>query len=399
MTTAAAEPFNLHVPDHELEDLQDRLDRTRWADTTAELGWKEGPSLDYVKDLVGHWLTEFDWRRHEAEINVHPHYRAAIDGRALHFLHVHGEGSRRVPLLLIHGWPSTFYEYLPLIPLLTRPIDGVSFDLVIPSLPGYGFSDPLPPGEFARVAEMLTNLMTDTLGYERFGAYGADIGGMVTNRLALEAPDRLLGISTSFPAEPYTGDGAPALSEEERRFVQRHRFKHYESREGYLHLGRNQPQLMTFALNDSPAGLAAHIIYFFREWSDCGGDIEKVFSKNQLLVTTMLYWISGSIATSYRSLVDWALGSASRPEVWRDRPEVPSAVDSKWLAPGERIDVPTQILLFSHRPPREWIDRAYADVRRFTPLDGIGHFGGLESPRPLAEELRAFFKEISGPHA
>jgi pimeloyl-ACP methyl ester carboxylesterase len=392
-------PFTVDVPDEVLSDLSERLAKTRWPEETASLGWQEGPSLAYVKELVDYWIDRFDWREHEREINAHPQFVVEIDSTRLHFLHVRGRGPDPAPLLLTHGWPSTFYEYVPLIPLLTDPgrfgaDPAHSFDVVVPSVPGFGFSDPLPRHEFSRVPGLLASLMTEVLGYERFGAYGGDIGGMITNRLALEYPESLTGVSTAFPAEPYLGADAKPMTPAERAFLER-RGQRDEPLDGYIHLGRNQPQLMTFALNDSPAGLVAHIVYFFRWWSECGGDIESVFAKDDLLVNATLYWVSETIASSYRSIVDWSLGTPARPEVWEGRPEVPPGVDSKSLDRGRQIDVPAQILHFSYRSePREWVERSYSDIRRFTSLHGGGHFGGLEAPRELAEELRAFFGQL-----
>lgn len=309
-----------------------------------------------------------------------------------------GEGPAPMPLLLTHGWPSTFFEYLKLIPLLTEPErfggdPADCFDVVVPSLPGYGFSDPLPVGAFQRVPELWVRLMT-VLGYEHFGIYGGDIGGMVANRLAIEYPERLLGINTSFLAEPYLGEGAAPLSPAERRFLERRR-RNDESSGGYTHLGRTTPQLLTFPASDSPAGLAAQIVHFWRLWSDCDGEIERRFTKDELLVTVMLYWVSNTIASSFRPYVDWALGATDRPHIWEARPEVSPGVDSKPLGRGERIDVPAGISLFSlARGPREWADRGYSDIRRFTEMPSGGHFGAMEEPALLADELRAFFRPL-----
>ena len=370
-------PFEIHVPDETLADLHERLARTRWPPGAD----------DYLKELVAWWRDGFDWRAQEAALNAFPQFTAWVDGVRLHFVHVRGRAGSAVPLVLTHGWPSTFYEYLKLVPLLAG-----DFALVVPSLPGYGFSDALPPGEFRRVPELWVKLMTEVLGYERFGAYGGDIGAMVANRLALEYPDRLLGIATSFPAEPYVGPGAPPLSRAEQELVESRRLAVESGRDLYTDVTRTHGAQLAVALNDSPAGLAAWLVRFWRDWSDCDGDVERRFTKEELLTTITLYWVTATIGPSFLPYGDWALGSAGRPVVWQDRPDVPTGIDSKPLARDERIEVPASIVLFSLvRTPREWAERAYTDIRRFREMPSGGHFGAMEEPEALAEELRAFF--------
>jgi pimeloyl-ACP methyl ester carboxylesterase len=394
MTTAMeAEPFTIRVPDETLADLRDRLTRTRWPD-------EFDTDLEYLKELSEWWRSGFDWRAREAELNAFAQFRACVDGTSLHFVHARGKGPEPLPLVLLHGWPSTFVEYLRIVPLLTDP-DGKggdpkdSFDVIVPSLPGYGFSDPLPHGEFRRVPELLVGLVTETLGYDRFGAYGGDIGGMVVNRLALEHPEQLVGVATSFPAEPYLGPGAAPLTVGERALVASRRRRLDDGADAYTDIGRTRGPDLAVGLNDSPAALAAWLVWFWREWSDCGCDVERRFGKDELLTTTMLYRATQTIGSSFLPYDDWALGTAGRPSVWSSRPEVPSGVDSKPLRRDERIDVPAGIMLFSLvRPPREWIDRAYGDVRRYVQLPSGGHFGAMEEPELLADELRAFFRPL-----
>jgi pimeloyl-ACP methyl ester carboxylesterase len=282
-------------------------------------------------------------------------------------------------VILTHGWPSSFLEYLPLVPLLTAN----GFDVVVPSLPGYAFSAPLPHGEFRRVPELWVRLMTDVLGYERFGAYGGDVGGMVTNRLAREYPERLIGIHVSFLAEPHVKG---PLSSAERAFVDA-RPRGLEEAGAYAHVQRTRPQTLAFALADSPVGLAAWILDRWRAWSH---DFDR-FTKDELLTTVMLFWATRTIGTSFRVYRDWALGSGSRPEAWSD--DVPPGVERP-LAPGEQIRVPAAVALREALYPREWAERAYADLCRFVRLPDAGHFAAMEDPAALAEDIRAFFGKI-----
>jgi epoxide hydrolase len=388
-----ADSFTIHVPEETLADLRHRLARTRWPDEfEADIG--------YLEELCEWWRSGFDWRAREAELNAYPQFRALVDGVALHFVHARGNGRDPLPLVLVHGWPSTFYEYLRILPLLADPAahggdPADSFDVIVPSLPGYGFSDSLPPGEFRRVPELLVELVTDVLGYDRFAAYGGDIGGMVVNRIALEHPERLVGIATSFPAEPYLGQGAAPFTDAERALVESRRRRLELGADAYTDIGRTRPAELAVGLNDSPAALAAWLVWFWREWSDCDGEVERRFSKDELLTTLTLYWATQTIGSSFLAYDDWALGTADRPSVWEHRPEVPPGVDSKPLRRDERIDVPAGLFLFSLvRPPREWIDRAYSDVRRYTEMPRGGHFGAMEEPELLAEELRALFRPL-----
>jgi pimeloyl-ACP methyl ester carboxylesterase len=224
---------------------------------------------------------------------------------------------------------------LPLVPLLTDPTShggdpADAFDVVIPSLPGYGFSDPLQgPGSANRVPELWAKLMTDVLGYDRFGAHGGDIGAMVANRLALEHPERLVGIHVTRAADPYVGPGAAPLTEAEQALLPA-RARWHETEGGYVHLQRTRPQSLAYGLADSPVGLAAWIVEKWRAWSDCDGQVERRFTKDQLLTTVMLYWVTETIGSSFRFHRDWALGAASLPEALAealadraDRAEVP----------------------------------------------------------------------------
>jgi pimeloyl-ACP methyl ester carboxylesterase len=392
------ERFTVAVPQATLDDLAERLARARWPGELDGPGWEDGTSPAFLRELVGWWQTGFDWRAQEAAINRYPQFRATVDGVGLHFVQVRGKGPAPLPLVLTHGWPSTFYELLPLVGLLTDPAShggdpADAFDVVIPSLPGYGFSDPLQgQGSSNQVPRLWAQLMSEVLGYERFGAHGGDIGAMVANRLALEYPERLLGIHVTRAAEPYVGPGAAPLTQAEQALLAA-RARWHETEGGYAHLQRTRPQTLTYGLADSPVGLAAWILDKWWAWSDCGGELERRFTKDQLLTTVMLYWVTGTIGSSFRFHRDWVLGAASLAEAWADRAEVPSGV-VRPLGPGERIRVPAAVALFDYPCPREWAERAYGELRRFTDMPRGGHFPAMEEPELLAEDLRGFFRGL-----
>jgi pimeloyl-ACP methyl ester carboxylesterase len=301
--------------------------------------------------------------------------------------------------VLTHGWPSTFYELLGLVGPLTDPAShggdpADAFDVVIPSLPGYAFSDPIPGrGSARRIPALWLELMRDVLGYERFAAHGGDIGAMVTNRLGYEFPRHVVGIHVALVAEPHVGPGAAPLTAAERKMLAE-RAIGQETGGAYAHLQRTRPQTLALALSDSPAGLAAWILDRWWDWSDCDGDIERRFSKDELLTTVMLYWVTGTIGTSFRVYRDWALGAGSRPEAWEGRDEVVTGVERP-LPPGERIGVPAAVALWEARYPPEWAQRAYGDLRRFTEMPRGGHFAAMEEPELLVEDIRAFFRDLA----
>lgn len=380
-------PFTVEVAEEVLRDLWERLERTRWPDEVADAGWEYGTNLAYLRELVTYWRTQFDWRAQERMINQFTQYIATVDGCDIHFIHERGNGPRPLPLVLTHGWPGTFFEMYKLIPLLTDPArfgaDAAdAFDVIVPSLPGYGFSErPRHPRmAMARIAELWAALMTETLGYARFAAHGGDIGASITTELGRRYPDRVLGIHLTAVTEssgPYLGPGAPELSEAERAFVALQ--QRWEDEEGaYGHQQRTRPQTLAYGLNDSPAGLASWIVEKFRAWSDCGGDVERRFTKDELLTSIMIYWVTQTTSSSIRLYYE----SRHHP--------LPA------FAAGERITVPCGVALTTDpvdRAPREWAERTY-NVRRWTELSRGGHFLALEEPELLAEELRAFFRPL-----
>ena len=383
MDAIATTPFRIAVPDTVMADLRERLARTRFPDQAPGAPWAYGADLAYVKELCGYWRERYDWRKHEAILNGFRQYTAPVAGIELHFIHEEGRGPRPLPLLLSHGWPGSVWEFHRLIPMLTDPArfggDAAdAFTVVAPSLPGYGFS--FAPGQprfgVSEIADAFAALMGDVLGYRRFAAQGGDWGGFITSRLGVAYPDRLAGIHLNLLSLrrdlPRPTDPTP----EERRYLDDLAVWLREET-GYQWIQGTRPQTLAFGLSDSPAGLAAWIVEKFRAWSDCGGDVERRFSKDVLLTNIMLYWVTGAINSSF-----W-------PYYARFHAPWP-------IADGQRVEVPTAYAAFPKeivRPPRSWAERVY-NIRRWTVMPSGGHFAALEEPDALAADLRAFFRDL-----
>jgi len=376
-------PFTIDVEDSVLDDLRQRLAGIRWPDEMPNSGWDYGSNLGYVKELVEYWRTEFDWRAQEAKLNAFSHFKSEVDGLDIHFIHEKGKGPNPMPLIITHGWPSCFFEMTKIIPLLTDPAShggdaADSFDVVAPSLPGFGFSDHAQDRgmEVQRVAGMWNKLMTQNLGYTKFAAQGGDIGSGVTARLGYAHADTLYGIhltSITRPT-PYLGPGSSPLTDAEQALITQ-RDKWFADEGGYNHIQGTKPQTLAYGLNDSPAGLAAWIVEKYRTWSDCGGDVEKSYTKDELLTIVTIYWVTQTISSSTRMYYE------NQKAVWTMNR------DEKVAAPAGMAMFPQEI----SKPPREWGERSY-DVRRWTEMTSGGHFAALEAPQLLAEEVRAFFR-------
>ena len=378
-------PFTIAVEDSVLDDLRQRLADTRWPDEMPNSGWDYGSNLAYLKELVEYWRTGFDWRVQEAKLNAFSHFKSEVDGLDIHFIHERGKGPDPMPLIITHGWPSCFFEMTKIIPLLADlashggdPAD--SFDVVAPSLPGFGFSDHAQDRgmEVQRVAGMWNKLMTENLGYPKFAAQGGDIGSGVTARLGFAHSDTLYGIhltSITRPT-PYLGPGSKPLTDAEQALITQ-RDKWFADEGGYNHIQGTKPQTLAYGLNDSPVGLAAWIVEKYRTWSDCGGDIEKSYTKDELLTIVTIYWVTQTISSSTRMYYE------NQKDLWTMNK------DGKVPAPAGMAMFPQEI----SKPPREWGERSY-DVRRWTEMTSGGHFAALEEPQLLAEEVRAFFRDF-----
>lgn len=379
----AGHPFRIALPDEVLADLRERIARTRWPDEIAHSGWDYGTNRAYLKELLDYWRDGFDWRAQEAKLNAFHHFLAEVDGLRLHFLHERGRGPDPIPIVLVHGWPSTFFEMTKLVPLLADPVahggdSHDSFDVVVPSLPGFGFSEiPSEQGMTkTRMAQLLADLMIEVLGYDRFAARGGDIGSGVVAWMAMDYAKHVIGIHVSDVLRPYLGPGARVFTEAERRFFEEER-QWMEKEGAYDHIQATKPQTVSYGLTDSPAGLAAWIVEKFRGWSDCDGDVERRFTKDELLTNLTIYWATGTI------------NSANRRYFERD-------AEPRDLGPDDRVRVPTAVTIFPadiDKPPREWGERVY-DVARWTVMLRGGHFAALEEPELLARDIRDFFRPL-----
>ncbi|MCU1478838.1 MAG: putative epoxide hydrolase [Subtercola sp.] len=376
------EPFTVAVSDDSLADLNRRLEQTRWPDELHDVGWDYGTPNGYLRELVEYWRDSFDWRAAERRLNSFAQKMATIDGQRVHFIHEKGIGPAPLPIILSHGWPGTFNEFSKIIPLLTDPAAHGSdaadaFDVVVPSLPGFAFSDPfLTSGDnHRRMADLFDALMTDGLGYARFAAHGGDIGGVVTASLGDRHADQLraMHVTSTALVEPQLSPET-VLSAAERAFLEG-RNVWREAEGAYAHQQNTKPQTLSHGLTDSPVGLASWIVEKYRAWSDCGGDVESRFSKDELLTTISLYWHTNSIASANRIYRDNS----------RDRLMVPDA---------RPIPVRTGMAVFAgdiNQAPEEWAARLFA-LERYVRIPRGGHFAAFEEPQLLADELRTFFR-------
>ncbi|WP_345527676.1 epoxide hydrolase family protein [Nocardioides endophyticus] len=387
---AQPQRFTIDVPEAVLKDLRHRLAATRWSDDPGNDDWRYGTSSAYLRSLVEYWLDGYDWRAHEARMNRFEHYRVEIDNVPIHFLRRGGTGADPVPLLLTHGWPWTFWDFAEMIEPLADPAahgggprDG--FDLVVPSLPGFGFSSPLTRTGVgaATTAGLWSRLMTEVLGYERYGAMGGDFGAVVTQRLAHERPDELIGVHLTRYRRPSGAAGVAAVTGGREDYGPDEQGDYERDRAGaaltasHLAVHTHDPQSLAIGLHDSPVGLAAWLLERRRSWSDCGGDLESVYTKDELITTIMLYWVTGTIGSSLRYY--WETAREDRPLTGGARIDVPLAVG---VLPGDVSALP-------RRHAEE-----DTDLRQWTRLPRGGHFGPAEVPDLLVADLRDFFRPL-----
>jgi pimeloyl-ACP methyl ester carboxylesterase len=375
------EPFDIHMDDADLEDLRSRLARTRFPDQIAATGWEAGISMDYLRDLVGYWMDGYDWRREEVRLNGLDHFRSRIDGQSIHFVHVRSPHPDAMPLLLTHGWPGSFVEFLDVVPRLTDPPafggrTADAFHLVVPSLPGYAFSEPprTPGWDVRRIAEAFIGLMA-RLGYARYGAQGGDWGAQVTTRIAAFDPEHCAAIHLNMPVGTRPAEPGPLTDEEQADLADMAQFTRHEA--AYANEQGTKPQTLGVGLNDSPAGLLAWIVEKFRAWSDCDGRLENCFSRDQLLTNVMLYWMTQT-ATSSAQLY-WETNQSGVLTERLPFIGVPTGVGR----------YPREVL----RWPRSWVEQQY-NVTHWAAMPRGGHFAAMEQPELFADDVQAFFRTV-----
>ncbi len=370
LSSMEPEPFEISVTQPVLDDLRARLERTRWPEQPTDGAWELGVDVAYLRELCDHWSRSYDWRRLEGRLNE-------LDNRrweGVHFIWARSRGGGS-PVMLIHGWPGGPIEFLELIPMLTA----AGHDVVVPSLPGYGWSDdPGAPLNVTAVSERLRALMERGLGYDTYAVQGGDWGASIAARMAFDSPPTVAAVHVNavsvLPAPGDLADRPPSAAEQEYIGTG----SRWRRREGYhLFVQSAAPDAVAVGFNDSPAGLAAWLVDKYRRWSDCDGKVERRFSKDQLCDFLTMYWATGTIASSMR------LYLGERRDRWRleaKRIEVPAAA----------ADFPAEIA----RPPREWAERIFADLRRWTEMPRGGHFAAFEEPQLLADDVIAFLAEV-----
>src|SRR5437016_1569173 len=381
----AAETFAIRISDTVLADLAHRLDTTRWPDEFENPRWEYGSNLAYMRSMAKYWRHSYDWRREEAMLNQLPQFRIAFDGFHIHFVHVRGKGPAPLPLIVTHGWPGSFVEMLKLIPLLTDPTAHGgrvedAFDVVVPSLPGYGFSDrPRERGmDPKKIAALWVRLMQE-LGYERFGAQGGDWGSIISIVLGLDHAERMIAIHLNYIAGRFLLGGTLNVQPEDEiasAYLGQLR-AWWDAEGGYSHEQGTKPQTLGYGLNDSPVGLAAWIVEKFRTWSDCAGDVESIFTRDELLTNITIYWVTETAPSSAHLYYE----SRQRPLS---------------LALNNRVDPPVAVAVFPKEigmPPRALAERGY-NIIRWTVMPRGGHFAAMEQPSLLAEDLREFFRPL-----
>lgn len=375
------EPFRIVIGEDVLLDLWERIAKARIPDGISAYGWEQGTEPGYLRGLMEYWGNGYDWREQEDQLNRFDQFMGNAGGQPLHFIHIRASDPRSKPLLLLHGWPGSIYEFHKLIPLLNHPqLDGgegrESFHLVVPSLPGYGFSPaPKEPGASPRqMGKWIAALMREELGYSRYYVQGGDWGSVIGSWIAFDCPEEVAGLHLNMAGlRPRIGEGSPPLSDEEKAFLARAKEKRREEF-AYQAIQGTRPQSLGVGLNDSPAGLAAWVVEKFRAWSDCGGVLENSFTRDEIITNLMLYWVTGSITSSMRLYYEYRKAEPSLP-------------------PNQRVETPTAFSNFPREilnPPRSWVERAY-NLVKWTDMPRGGHFAALEEPELLAEDIHAAF--------
>ena len=382
-TTAAIRPYRIDVPQADVDDLRARLARTRWAPDLPGTGWTRGVPTAYLRELATYWATGYDWRAQEAALNRYPQFITTIDGTAVHFLHVRSAEPDATPLMLLHGWPGSVVEFLDVIGPLTDPAahggdPADAFHLVIPSLPGYGFSGPLTETGWTdgRAAAALAELMA-RLGYQRYGVQGGDVGALIGPLMGRAAPDRVIGVHVNALVTFPTGDPADmaAMTDADRGRLAA--MQAWQERSGaYLQVQGTRPQTIGQSLTDSPSGLLAWIVEKFQEWTDPAAQLpEDAVDRDRILTDVSIYWFTGTAGSAAHTYYE----RFNDPAMW---------------TPRERSAVPTAVAVFTTDVSvRPFADKVH-NVVRWTEFDRGGHFAALEAPDLLTADVREFFRSL-----
>ena len=382
LTAMPTEKFHIAISPFVIDDLRERLGRARWPDEIEDSGWTYGTNKEYLYELCTHWGHGFDWYEQQEYLNVFAHFRAEIGGFGIHFIHQKGKG-HGTPILLTHGYPDSFARFLKVIPLLTE----AGFDVVAPSIPGFGFSDrPRQPGmNTEMIAGLFARLMADELGYKKFIAHGGDWGSSITEQLAIHHPELLLGIHlTDIPYRHLFTLKPDDLTEAEKKYMAAG--KQWQMTEGaYAILQSTKPQTLAYAVNDSPIGLASWIIEKFYAWSDIKGCLENSFTRDELLTNISIYWVTQTAGSAFRIYY----------ETMRDL----AAATSGNNEANKKINIPTGVAIFPMDmvpAPREFGERVF-NIQQWTNMPEGGHFAAMEKPVLLAEDIIRFAKKLPKP--
>jgi pimeloyl-ACP methyl ester carboxylesterase len=379
-------PFRVDVPQADLDDLRERLARTRWPDELPDAEWTRGVPVAYLKGLAEYWRSGYDWRAHEARLNQFPQFTTEIDGQTIHFLHVTSPEPDATPLLLMHGWPGSFIEFINVIGPLTDPKAHVgdpadAFHLVIPSIPGFGFSTPVNDAgwDVVRTAKAFAELMR-RLGYQRYGAQGGDMGALIAPLMARVDPERVTGVHVNaasvgfIPFGPIEEDVLAGMSDlEKHKLTLIERFT--TDQFAYNQLQSTRPQTLAYALTDSPVGQLAWIVEKFKEWSDPAADLpEDAVDRDHLLTDVSLYWLTGTAGSSARMYYENAHGT--------------------YFMSFSRSETPVGVANFANDPAIRRFSEGMNNITRWTEFETGGHFAAMETPDLLVQDVRAFFRTV-----
>jgi epoxide hydrolase len=379
--TTEPEPFRVEVSDSDLADLAARVRATRWPDQIPGSGWTYGADLAAIRPLADYWADGYDWRRHEAELNAYPQFTVTIDGQRIHFIHARSPHPEATPLILVHGWPGSVSEFTGLLEPLVDPTKhggsaADAFHVVIPSIPGYGFSGPTtePGWDARRVGAAFAELMA-VLGYDRYGAQGGDWGSMITRQMADLDPEHLTGVHVNLMMATPPGEPDDLVDLTDRETAAMARMQDYlTTGNGYVAIQSTRPQTLAYSLVDSPVGLLAWIVEKFWAWTDNDGRVEDAVSRDELLTNVSIYWFTGTGGSSARMYFESMASGAVSPKPTK---RVPLGV----------ANFPKE-LLFTRR---HWVERL-SDLAQWTEFDRGGHFAALEEPDLLVGDIRTFFR-------